>query len=139
MSTTLTAAQRIAQAQAYQAAAEHLKTDWTTNPEERKLSDELIEVYLAKSTRLLAMQPQQIKQQVRKADHDRNELLMQELIGRKYEAIDICMAIQAGQFKSLDELVVHLKTQDGRLDRTIKAAIAGEAFEVTDCCVALKN
>lgn len=66
-----------------------------------------------------------------------SESVLIELAGRMYECCDLQMAIEAGKFSSLAELLAHLKEQSSRLDRTIKAGMAGEPLMSKDCCVVL--
>lgn len=68
-----------------------------------------------------------------------NEDTLRELAGRMYECCDIQMAIESGRFASLAALMEFLEDQSGRLDRTIKAAHAGEPLVFNDCCVVLKD
>lgn len=65
--------------------------------------------------------------------------VLSELAGRMYECCDIHMAIKGGRFASLTDLAEFLSQQSGRLDRTIRAAKAGEPLQFKDCCVVLKD
>lgn len=75
---------------------------------------------------------------VPKAERERHEQTLRELAGRMYESCDIMVCIERGEYKTLDDLAKRLKQQQSRLDRTIRAAMAGETFEFKDCCVVLK-
>jgi hypothetical protein len=45
-----------------------------------------------------------------------------EAAGRMYEDCDIQMAIESGQFKSLDDVLVAVKARSGSIDQELKAA-----------------
>lgn len=84
------------------------------------------------------MTPENIAK-IPEAERARHEETLRELAGRIYESCDIQVAIRDGDFKSLDDLAAYLQKQNGRLERTIRAAMAGEAFQFKDCCVVLKD
>lgn len=62
-----------------------------------------------------------------------------ELRGRMYESIDIQLAIENDEVTSLDQLAKMLEDSSGRMDRTIKAALAGEPLVFKGAHLVLKD